>query len=165
MHLAIKPQRRFRPSQWLLWNITIQKVVQGHEKLPVDCLEAHITICAQSGIREEIARKVTDSWTRGTKQNYQWMFEQWCSFCHKRRLPVLEVCVSTLLEYLDFLQVTYNYVYMTLCMHSSTICRILQSTEQIRVSVALLAKQVLKGVFRRNPLARVWADTWDVKKV
>ena len=31
-----------------------------HEKHLFDCLEAHITICAQNIIKEEIARKVTD---------------------------------------------------------------------------------------------------------
>ena len=49
---------------------------KGHEKHSVDCLETHIAICAQSGIREEIARKVTDSCIKGTKQNYHWMLEQ-----------------------------------------------------------------------------------------
>ena len=99
-----------------------------HEKHPVDCLEAHITICAQSGIREEIARKVTDSWTKGTKQNYQGMFEWWCSFSNERWLPVLKVCVSNLMEYLDYLQVTHDYAYTTLCMHASAFYNILQPT-------------------------------------
>ena len=47
----------------------------GHAKHTIDCLEVHLTICAQNGIREEIFRKVTDSWTKGTKQNCQQMFE------------------------------------------------------------------------------------------
>ena len=42
----------------------IPKVVKS---ISVGCLEAHITICAQSGIKEEITRKVNDSWTKGTK--------------------------------------------------------------------------------------------------
>ena len=49
---------------------------KGHEQHPFYCLEANITICAQNGVREEIARKVTDSWTKGTKQNYHQMSEQ-----------------------------------------------------------------------------------------
>ena len=57
---------------------------KGHEKHPAGYLEADITIYVQSAIREEIARKVTDSWTRGAKQNYQRMFEQWCCFCNIR---------------------------------------------------------------------------------
>ena len=28
-----------------------------------------------------------------------------------------------------------------------------------------LLKLLLKGVFRKNPQARVWADIWDLKKV
>ena len=39
---------------------------KGHEKHQTDCLEAHITICAQKYIREKV-----DSWTKETKQNYQ----------------------------------------------------------------------------------------------
>ena len=80
----------------------------------VDYLEAHITICFPNGIRREIARKVTDSWTKGTKQNYQQMFKHWCSFCHKRGLQVLEICVNNLVEYLDLLQET-----LLLCLHNS----------------------------------------------
>ena len=26
-------------------------------------------------------------------------------------------------------------------------------------------KYLLQGVFRKNPPARVWSDTWDVKKI
>ena len=48
---------------------------KGHEKHRIDCLKAHITICAWNGIRDEISRKVMDSWTKGTKHNYQHMFE------------------------------------------------------------------------------------------
>ena len=84
-----------------------------HEKHPIDCLEAHIIICAQSSIREEIARKVTESWTKGTEQNYQWLFEQWCSFCHKRGLPVLQICEHNLVEYNDYLHDSW------LCLHDS----------------------------------------------
>ena len=69
------------------------------------------------------------------------------------------------MEYLDYLQGTHDYGYMTLCMHASAICSILQPTEQTRVSTAPLVKQLLKGVLRKKPPARVWADTWDVKKV
>ena len=34
---------------------------EHHRKHPLDCLEAHITICARNGFRKEIARKVTGS--------------------------------------------------------------------------------------------------------
>ena len=136
---------------------------KGHEKHPIDCLEAHITICAKSCIRKEIARKVTDPWTKGPKQNYQWMFEQWCSFCSEKGLPVLKVCVSNLVEYLDLLQVNHDYAYTTL--HANAICSILQHIEQTRASAAPLVKQLLKGVFRKKQPARVWADTWGVKKI
>ena len=137
---------------------------KGDEKHPTDCLEAHIPICAQSGIREKTARKVTDSWTKGTKQSYKQMFEQLCSVYHKRWLPVLKICVNNLVEYLDYLQVTHDYAYMTPSMHASAICRILQPTEQKRVSIAPLVK-LFKRVFKKKPPTRVWADTWDVKKV
>ena len=93
------------------------------------------------------------------------MFEQWCSFCNERGIPVLKICVSSLVEYLDHLQVTHDYAYTTLSMHVSVMCSILQPTEQIRASTAPLVNQLFKGEFRKKPPARVWADTWDVKKV
>ena len=124
-------------------------------KHPIDCLEAHITICAESGIRKAIARKVTDPLTKGTKQNYQQMFEQWFYFCHQRGLPVFKVCVSNLVEYLDHLQVTHDYAFMTLCIHASAICSIFQPTEQTRASTAPLVKQLPQGVLRMKPTARI----------
>ena len=69
------------------------------------------------------------------------------------------------MEYLDFLQVSHDYAYMTVCMHASTIWSILQPTEQTRASTTPLVKQLLKGVFRKNQPTRVWAETWEVKKV
>ena len=137
----------------------------NQEAIPFDCLEAHITICSQICIREDIARKVTDSWTKGTKQNYQQMFKQWCSFWNERRPPVLKVFVSNLVEYLHHLQVTHDYAYTTLGMNASAICSILQLTKQTRASTSPLFKQLLKGMFRKKPPSRVLANTWDTKKV
>ena len=73
--------------------------------------------------------------------------------------------MSSLVEYLNYLQVTHDYAYTTLCMHASAICSILQPTEQTSVLIAPLIEWLLKGVFREKPPARVWADTWDAKKV
>ena len=69
------------------------------------------------------------------------------------------------MEYLDFLEVTQNHAYINLCIHASAFCGILQPTEQPRASTEPLVKQLLKGVLRKKPPARVRADTWDVKKV
>ena len=66
------------------------------------------------------------------------MFEQWCSFCNERGLPVLKICVSNLGGYLGHHEVTHHYAYTTLCMHASAICSILQPTEQTRASTAPL---------------------------
>ena len=90
--------------------------------------------------------------------------EQWCYFCNERVLPILKVCVSNLVEYLDYLQVTHDYAYTTLCMHASAICSIVQPTEHTKTSTAPLVKYLIGEVFRKKP-ARVWADTWDVRKV
>ena len=89
---------------------------KGHEKHPIDCPETHIL--SMPGIASE--KKLSgESMTPGQKEpskTCQLTFEQWCSFCHEKGLLVLEVCVNTLVEYLDFLQVTHDYVYTTLCM-------------------------------------------------
>ena len=69
------------------------------------------------------------------------------------------------MECLDLFQVPHDYVHMILCMHASAICSILQPTKQTRDSVVLIVKQLLKAVFKKNPPARVWADTWDVKEI
>ena len=93
------------------------------------------------------------------------MFEEWCSFCHKKGSLVLKICVNNLVEYLDSLQEIHDYAFTTLCMHASTIWSIVQPTDQSGASMTSLFKQPLKGVFRKSPLARIWADTCVVKKV
>ena len=83
------------------------------------------------------------------------MFQHWCSFHNQKGLPTQE----------DFLQINHGYSYCILGMSISAICSILQPTEQAGASSASIVWQLLKGVFRRNPPARVWAEIWDVKKV
>ena len=56
-------------------------------------------------------------------------------------------------------------MHTTLCMYATAIFSIVQPTEQTRASTVPLVKQLLKGVFRKKPPARVWADIWDMKKV
>ena len=43
----------------------------------------------------------------------------------QKGLPRLKVCVSDLVEYLDYLPVNHDYSYRTLSMHTSVICSIL----------------------------------------
>ena len=137
-------QRSWKTSNWLLGGWHHHLCLEWYQKR--NCQKSHWL------------------WDKRTKQNYHQMLEQWCSFCHKRGLAILEICLSDLVEYLDYLQVTL-IMPTWLCMHASAISSILQPTGQTRASMAPLVKQLLTGVFRKNPPARVWADTWDIKKV
>ena len=78
---------------------------------------------------------------------------------------MLNIWVSDLVEYLDFLHANYGYSFKTLSIHASVLCSILQPIEQTRASTAAIVKQLLKDVFRKNPPPRVWAETWDIKTV
>ena len=69
------------------------------------------------------------------------------------------------MEYSYFLQINHDYSYRMLSMHASAIYSICQPTQQTMASSAPFVQQLLKGVFRRDPPTRVWAETWDVKKV
>ena len=75
---------------------------------------------------------------------------------------MFKVCASDLVMYIIFLHVKHDYSYKILSMHARAIWSMLQPTEHTSVPIVW---QLLKGIFRRNPLARVWAETWDVKKV
>ena len=149
--------------RWLLWTAVTKEAVP--ELMRELFLTALRLISPSVFIQKEISRKFTDSWTKGTKQNYQWMFEQWHSFCCERGLPVLEVSVSNLVNYLNFLQITKDYAYRTLFMHPSAICSIFQPTKEMKASTAPLIRQLLKGVFRKNPSAKIWAEVWNLKKI
>ena len=93
------------------------------------------------------------------------MVKHWSPFCKQKGLSSLDVCVSDLVEYLDLLQVNHDYFYRKLSMYVSVICSILWPTEQTRSSSASSVWQFLKGVFMRNQPDRVWAETWNIKKV
>ena len=69
------------------------------------------------------------------------------------------------MKYLEFLQVNYDSSYRMLSMHVSVVYTMLQPTEQTRVSSAPIVHQLFKEIFRRNPLTRVWAETWGIQKV
>ena len=49
-----------------------------------DCLKALITVCSRNGIAEETARKIIDSWTKGTREDYQQMFGDLYSFHNQK---------------------------------------------------------------------------------
>ena len=93
------------------------------------------------------------------------MFELWSLFCYQRELPMPEIQVSDLVNYLDFLKVNCDYAQGTLSMHASPICRTLQPMEQMRASTVPTVKRPLKGMFRKNPPPRVLTKTSDIKKV
>ena len=115
-----------------VWTITVAPMEcniqgsnpKGHGKHPIDCLEAHITICTNSGIREEIARKVTDYWTKETSRTASRCLNSVFLFHYRRELPILNICVNNLVEHLVYFQVTHAYTYPTLCIHASAICSI-----------------------------------------
>ena len=169
MYLALKPTRRFTPSQWLLWNATTQEAIpKVMITIQVDCLEAHITICTQSCIREEIAKEV--HWLLDKRYQAEIPEDVWTVgvlSVMKKGLLILKVCVSNLVEYLDHLQVTHNCAYTTL-MYAWQCHPVAHSSLQnkTRASTAPLVKQLLKGVFRKKLIRKSlgW-HPWNVKKV
>ena len=78
------------------------------------------------------------------------MYEQWCFFCHPKGLPVLEVHIYDLIEYLYVLLVSDDYAYKVLYMHASTAHSILQLVEQKGDLMIPIVRQLLKGLFRYN---------------
>ena len=90
------------------------------------------------------------------------MFECWCSFYRQEVWPTVEVFVSYLVGYLDFLQVNHNYYYRMLSMHASALCYRLQPTEQTFASSGPIVWQLLKvKAYSGGPLQ---AESLDVKK-
>ena len=85
-----------------------------------------IAFCSRNGVAEETPRKIRDSLIKGTSENYQWMFKCWNSFHYQRGLSTLGICVSDLMECLDFLKVNHNCSCKILSMHASSIYSILQ---------------------------------------
>ena len=87
----------------------------------------------RSRIAEDIPRKFTHSWKASTRQKYHWLYEQWCSFCCEKGLPVLEVYVNGLVKDLNLLQVSDDYAFKTLC----------QLVEQMTASTTLIINNLL----------------------
>ena len=68
MSIATEPQGSLHTSERLLWNVISGKAIpKVMRDIPSDCFEALIIICARNGI----AKKIIDSWTKVTRENYQ----------------------------------------------------------------------------------------------
>ena len=131
----------------------------------IDCVEALYRVCRREGLSNEAMKWVLGQWHKITQAGYRPAWNDWCAFCHKEGLPVLQVCVKDLVEFLNHQITTKNHKSSTLEHAASAICLILEPLAERWASVAPVIKAILMGVFYDNPLSRRTCATWDVKKV
>ena len=131
----------------------------------IDCVEALYRVCRREGLSNEATRRVLARWRKSTQAGYRPAWNDWCAFRRKEGLPVLQVCVKDLAEFLNHQIMTKNHKSSTLEHAASAICSILEPLAERRASAAPVIKAILMGAFYDNPPSRCTCATWDVKKV
>ena len=126
----------------------------------IDCMEALYRVC-----RREATKWVLSCWCKTTQAGYRPAWNDWCAFCHKEGLPVLQVCVKDLVEFLNHQIMTKNHKSSTLEHAALAICSILKPLAERWASAAPVIKAILMGAFYDNPPSRHTCATWDMKKV
>ena len=91
-----------------------------------DCVEALYRVCRREGLSEEATKRVLGRWRKSTQAGYRPAWNDWCAFRRKEGLPVLQVCVKDLAEFLNHQIMTKNHKSSTLVHAASAICSILE---------------------------------------
>ena len=131
----------------------------------IDCVEALYRVCRREGLSDEAMKRVLGRWRKSTQAGYRPAWNDWCVFHCKERLPVLQVCVKDLVEFLNHQITTKNHKSSTLEHTALAICSILEPLAERRASAAPVIKAILMGAFYDNPPSRRTCATWDMKKV
>ena len=101
----------------------------------------------------------TRNTTRSTKQS---IWSNWIDWCHERDLDPVSASVNSVLEYLAGLQAV-NFSYSLINIHRSMLSSTLERSGNKPIGQLPYVKQLLKGVFNRNPHRPKYSSTWDVK--
>ena len=92
----------------------------------IDCMEALYRVCRREGLSNEATKRVLGRWRKSTQAGYRPAWNDWCAFSRKEGLPVLQVCVKDLAEFLNHQIMTKNHKSSTLEHTASAICLILK---------------------------------------
>ena len=92
----------------------------------IDCVEALYMVCRREGLSDEAMKRVLGRWHKSTQAGYRPAWNDWCAFHHKERLPIFQVCVKDLAEFLNHQIMTKNHKSRTLEHTASAICLILE---------------------------------------
>ena len=166
IRMAVLPPRRFKPHKWLLTNATTGEAIpKVMESIKLTAWKLSYRVCRREGLSDEATRRVLARWRKSTQAGYRPAWNDWCAFRRKEGLPVLQVCVKDLAEFLNHQIMTKNHKSSTLEHAASAICSILEPLAERRASAAPVIKAILMGAFYDNPPSRRTCATWDVKKV
>jgi integrase len=119
---------------------------------------------SNQGLSEEVVQLLLEGTRNTTRSTYQSAWGNWVGWCRKRDLDPVSASVNSVLEYLTGLQAA-KFSYSLINIHRSMLSSTLERWGTIPIGQLPYEKQLLKGVFNRNPPRPKYSNTWDVKVV
>ena len=114
------------------------------------------------GLSEEVIQILLEGTRNTTRSTKQSIWSNWIDWCHERDLDPVSASVNSVLEYLAGLQAV-NFSYSLINIHRSMLSSTLERSGNKPIGQLPYVKQLLKGVFNRNPHRPKYSRTWDVK--
>ena len=116
------------------------------------------------GFSQEASTLVLGSRREGTKLAYRGPWEKWCSWANKRQINPTKTTVANIANFLTSQQ-QRGLEYSTLNTYRSAISAFHCDIDGCPIGQHPRIKQLLKGVFNRNPPKPRYLKTWDVDTV
>ena len=157
-----------RPSNFIATNERVVEVASrgnlsaiNNRAISVSRMETLRQRLKTEGFSEESADLLLESRRAGTQVAYIGPWKKWCGWCSKRKINPLQATVGQLAGFLAR-QLKRGLEYSTINTYRSAISAFHPSIAGIPVGQHPRIKQLLKGVFNRNPPAPKYLVTWNV---
>jgi hypothetical protein len=116
------------------------------------------------GLSEEVVELLLGGTRNSTRAAFQSAWRGWVGWCREQDLDLVSASVNSMLDYLAGLEAA-NFSYSLINIHRSMLSSTLERSGAIPMGRLPFVKQLLKGVFNRNPPRPKYFSTWNVKEV
>lgn len=132
----------------------------GTHQGATDCMSLLMQSVANQGVPEGAAALILESWSEGTRKQYNNVLKKWESFCGKEEINVLQTSVDKVLLFLSEL-FDSGVGFSAINTARSALSAILPPVDGRPVGEHPLVSRLLKGVKAKRPSLPRYKYTWD----
>ena len=130
------------------------------EPAAVNSLQTLRRTFEQRGISSQATDIIIQSWTSGTRKQYQPYIKKWLEFCHGRENNPYDLPIATVLDFVVSLH-EKGLGYSTLNTYRSAISAIVLPHNDVTIGSNPIISRFMKGIFKINPPTPRYKTTWD----